>query len=109
MSGLETRSALLGKRSRRYLEVDITGLGPVRIQSLSERERAELEVKAMSDTSQFRANLIALTLVDEDGARLFADSDVDSILEVDSSLTGELAAHINEHCEVPRTEESVKN
>ena len=111
MSGLKTREAILSKTTRRYATIELPEVGEVRVRSLTERERSICELKAVEDTQNFRATLIAMTLVDEDGDRLFTDSDVVTIGEIDSAVTGAIVTKIEEHCQVigPSVEDEVKN
>ena len=106
-----TRDELLSTCKRRYRLAEIAGLPqPVRIQSLSEGERATIETKLSgSDLSKLRAALVVRCVVDEDGDRLFADEDVDQVLEMDSTIVSEISDAIQDHCATAEIEELAKN
>lgn len=106
----DIRDKLLGSVKRRYSTADIAGLGQVRMQSLTELERAQIEQVATTDVTRMRAHLIALSLVDDDGNRLFADQEVETILKMDSRLTGDLSTAVMLHVgRQDATEDAVKN
>lgn len=112
------RADLLKFKTRRYAEVPADWIAPgkrVRIQSMTERERAELE-KAVTDGdgASVRALVIVATLVDSQGHRIFTDDHVDMIDSLDSQVTGALFDAISEHCDMQgdrlgRIEDHVKN
>lgn len=91
------RDRLLATCKRRYSTATIDGIGEVRLQSLSELERAKVEVASKNDQFKLRALLIAVSLVDVDGNRLFSDDDVDSVLSMDSRITLRLSDAVLEH------------
>jgi hypothetical protein len=92
-----TREALLGKSARRYLDVVIGDGETVRIQSLSEADLGEYDAAAY-DKQTYKVTpqcvvlrrrlLVALSLVDDEGKRLFKSSEVDSLLDVDAKVVG---------------------
>lgn len=105
-----TRDNLLATTRRRYTVCELPGIGAVRIQSISELDRAKIEQVAAQDITRMRAQLLALTLVDDEGARLFADSELDTILAMDSRVTNELSSRAMEHVGTQDgTDELVKN
>lgn len=77
---------------RRYLEDNVEGIGPVRFQSFSERERSEFERIIDTKPEESRAYLLVKTLVDAEGKRLFADNETSLILELDAAVTTTLGA-----------------
>lgn len=106
----DIRDRLLGSVKRRYSTAEVAGLGLVRMQSLTELERAQIEQVASTDVTRMRAQLIALSLVDDEGHRLFADQEVETILKMDSRLTGELSTAVMLHVgRQDTTEDEVKN
>lgn len=86
------RSALLGKRERRYREVELPSGGKVRLQSLTELERSEynselLDKKGEVDRKKLTfgtALLLVRMLVDENGKRLFMDNEYEELSGIDS-------------------------
>lgn len=88
---------------RRYRDVELPD-GVCRLQSLTERERAEFELvveKSQKDREtkrRLKAYLIAACLVDESGEKLFQPAEVDSLLSLDSLLTAKLFDACVEHC-----------
>lgn len=84
-------------RIRRYAEFEIDGFGTVRIQSLTERERASIEKQAGGDDFCYRASLIALAVVDSNGDRVFSDADVDQLAEADCQITIALSDAVIAH------------
>lgn len=106
----DIRDKLLGSVQRRYSTVEVPGLGAVRLQSLTELERAQIEQVAATDVTRMRAQLIAVALVDDAGNRLFSDQETDHILRMDSRLTGELSTAVMLHVgRQDTTEDQVKN
>jgi hypothetical protein len=104
------RDALLASTKRRYTTTEVSGLGTVRLQSLTELERAKIEEVASTDVTRMRAHLIAFALVDDDGNRLFADLEVEQILKMDSRLTGDLSTAVMLHVgRQDTTEDQLKN
>lgn len=86
-TGVVGRSALLEltRKPRRYRTVDIDGVGSFRLQALTGDEQAAYERSLLSRDgkpkgnaiSEVRVRLLARTLVDETGNRMFADSKED--------------------------------
>lgn len=91
------KRVLQDARRRRYTEFEIDGFGTVRIQSLTERERASIEKQAGNDGFCYRASLIALAVVDANGDRVFSDEDVEQLAEADCQLTISLSDAVIEH------------
>ena len=109
MATTTIRDALLASCKRRYTEETIEGLGTVRLQSLTELERAKVEVAARDNASVLRGMLIAMSLVDDEGNRLFGDGEVDTILAMDSRLTLRVSDVVLAHIGKDKTEDAVKN
>lgn len=104
---MNTRDQLRKRCQRRYRELTIDGID-FRLQSMTEAERSSVE---LSPLPRLRAVLIATCLVDEDGDRLYTDSDedIDELLKLDSRITVPLSDAISDHCQVAELEELVKN
>lgn len=94
-TGIELRSFLLDKAKRRLEQVDVAGIGRIFIQSLTERERGEIETAPAAETC---ARLIATCLVDEEGHRLFSDAELPTVLALDSKYTQPIFNAIAKHC-----------
>lgn len=82
---------------RRYAEHEIDGVGRVRLQSITEKERSEFERLADTKPDEARAYLIVRSLVDADGLRVFADEDVKTVQEMDSAVTIALGSFVLRH------------
>ena len=104
---LRARVAALGRR--RVQEYDVPLLGPVRVQSLTAREirawRDSLTDERGKPTPRLeRANelLVALAVVDDGGARVFADDDAMSMLfdDIDSAAMSALSKIVRKHTNV---------
>ena len=107
MSESDTRAAIMSHRCRRYGRGEIEGMGTVCVQSLTERERAILDG---TPEQRMHATLISIAVVDEDGNRVFADGDVEQLLDVDSNVTRQLIELISDHCSGRMNEvEHIKN
>lgn len=86
------REALLAKKQRRYITVDLPSGGTAKLQSLTELERAEyntslLDKKGELDRDRLTfgtAMLLCRMLVDDDGKRLFLDSEYEELATIDS-------------------------
>jgi hypothetical protein len=90
--GLLDRSGLLSKKGRRYRDVELPSGGTARLQSLTELERSEynselLDKKGEVDRKKLTfgtAMLLVRMLVDEEGKRLFLDSEYEELSSIDS-------------------------
>ena len=113
MSGTQIRDALLSARTRRFREVDIPGLGTVKIQSMSERERADAQRLSEDKPGEFSARLIVTCVCNGDGHRLFSEADIPLLLEADSrvvqSLIGEILEHVQPFDTGKKDEDAAKN
>lgn len=104
------REDLVQFAKRRHTEVPFLQTGKkVRIQSLTERERAELESAIVERKGgSLRARIIAKSVVDEDGKRIFSDDDIPFIESLDSQVTSELYDAIDQHCGVIRGQDDLE-
>ena len=95
---------------RRFVSVSIPG-GEATLQSLSELERTTIFVEAGNDLPKLHAMLIAYCLVDENKDRVYSDdeSDIESILNLDASVTGPIVDAINDHLSAIDVEQAAKN
>lgn len=95
---------------RRYRNVELGEGQEARIQSLTERERAEFELcleKAKSDREirrRLKVLLVSACLVDQDGAVMFGPADRDALLEADSRVTALLFDACLDHCGFSQTD-----
>lgn len=112
LSGIELRSLLLGTAQRRFKQCDdVPNVGRIFVQSMTERERGEVETAPPAETC---ARLIIKCLVDEEGNRLFSDTkeDLQAVLSMDSQFTQPIFNEIAKHC-TPATqkeqEKDIKN
>lgn len=88
----KSRKELMAYASRKHVDVD-----GVRLQSLSELEKAKLDAlwgERYNATKQvdmvMRRELVVACIVDDDGNRLFLDSEVDLLGEWDAGIIGQL-------------------
>lgn len=96
-------------KARRFGTYPVPGLGTVRVQSLSERERAGIERAVQGGSSLYRPHMIALAVVDDEGRRVFTDDDVTDLAEVDSRLVLALAEVVATHVgPIELTEEALE-
>lgn len=96
-----SREKLLSQTSTRYVEKIIFG-ETYRMRSLSERERAEYEIKLQDKKAGMslklaRALLICRVLVDESNARLLTDEDVERVGLIDGRIASALYASALDH------------
>jgi hypothetical protein len=100
-----TREQLLEKSKRRLIDVTLSDGAVVKLQSLTEIERAEynaemLDADGAVDKEQFKygtVKLLARMIVDENGKRMFHDSEWPIIAELDSLVTEELGDAARNH------------
>lgn len=100
------RDALLSRVDRRHTTVDIPGGGTVRLQSLTEGEKAKYETSML--TKKGRVNqtkmedatcrLIVLCMVDDEGRRILSDSDTWELLKLDGAVTAAIFDVATTHC-----------
>ena len=118
---IANRSALLKLCERRYIDLELEDTGvTVRIQSLSEKEKSTYETRLIAKSGRgilrerlqdATRRLIALCLVDENNDRVFSDSDVNQIGEMDSFVSSRIYDAAQEHCGFNKgdIEDTVKN
>ena len=104
------QDAFLKPLVRRYVTKPIPGLGDVRLQSISERERSEYEAAMLDSSGRFdkkaagdsKSRLIVLCIVNEDGFRILGDHHLKTLPDMlDSSVADALYEACVEHCQVP--------
>lgn len=106
-NGLVERSAFLNSIPRRYTTVDVADFGRVRLQSLTEAEAASYDIASLDQRGRWRhklaaaarRRLLALTIVDEQGHRLFEDSDTEALGNLDARVADALFSAAAAHCE----------
>lgn len=117
-----TREMLIGGFKRRFAEVPLPSGDTVRIQNLTAGEKNkydqwpfDVDRKGGVKLNQERflktpALLIAMCVVDENGERVFADTDVDGILtHMEGCDSDVIVRQCNAHLEHRSLEQSVKN
>ena len=105
---IANRNALLKLCERRYIDLELADAGiTVRIQSLSEKEKSTYETVLIAKSGRgilrerlqdATRRLIALCLVDDKNERIFMDSDVNQIGEMDSFVSSRIYDACQEHC-----------
>lgn len=110
------KAALLLKGQRRTAKVSVPGFGEVHLRSLSEKEwaayqRDSIDLKTGQVTAHgvatAKPRLIALCVVDEKGDRVFGNSDVPAISEMDAAAVNKLYEACEKFAGV--TDEEAKN
>jgi hypothetical protein len=96
-----SREQLLSQTATRYVDKVVFG-ETYRIRSLSERERAEYEIKlqdkkAGMSLNKARALLICRVLVDETNSRLLTDDDTEAVGRIDGRIASALYSIALEH------------
>lgn len=94
MSETLGKSQILAVRQRRTELVTCPLLaGKVRVGAMTARDRDNFEAalvvadgnKRKTDFTNFRAKLVARTVIDDDGKRIFADEDADALGELEAA------------------------
>lgn len=104
MSELLSKDAILGAQDTEYEDVPVRQWGgTVRIASLPAADRDDYEtalaaaskgdVGAAHKLRNFRAKLVAKSLINEKGERLFTDADAKALGEKNAKVMGELWDH----------------
>ena len=118
---IASREALLKLCERRYSTVEIPERDiSIRIQSLSEAEKSQYETCLIAKNGRgimrerlqdATRRLIALCVVDEEGKRIFLDSDLSAIANLDSYISSRIYDACQEHCGFNKgdIDETVKN
>lgn len=118
--GLVTREQLLGATARRYIQFPVPGLsGEVRIQSLTEKEKAEWEASTLDKNGVVskdklkasRRKLVAMVVVDAEGKLVLTDDDVKALEAIDGNITNAIQFQAQAHCGIGSAtlEEARKN
>lgn len=104
-----TKDALLKLGQRRIEKRDLPGIGEVYMRSLSESEWSQFQRDSMDLTTgtvsqegiqTAKARLIVLVLADEQGNRIFANSDLPAINAMDAKVVASIYAACEEFCGV---------
>lgn len=103
-----SREQLLARRGlRRFTTVDIAGLGCVRLRSLTERERARVDLRETGAEDEpdrrraeceRRAAFIAACVVNAEGVPLYDEEDIPELAELDAGEIAALFSAIQTHC-----------
>jgi hypothetical protein len=111
---MNERERLLALSKRRYLDLDIPGLGPWRLQNLQERERMVYENavikydrKGTLDNDALQRGkrlLVQMTSVDNEGNLLFDSSDVDAMAGIDSAVINVICDAARQHVGMTKTD-----
>lgn len=109
MTDYAGRDVLMKFAVRRQADVEISGVGIVRLQSLTEKERAQILAKGTESPETVDARVIAATVIDERGYRIWSDDQLDQILSLDASVTMELRSAIDKHIAGRTIEDHGKN
>ena len=120
MAKIANRVALLKLCDRRYIDVELDAGLTVRIQSLTEKEKSAYETQLIAKSGRgiihdrlqdATRRLIAICLVDEKNDRIFSNSDIDKIGELDSFVSSRIYDAAQEHCGFNKNdiETTVKN
>lgn len=84
---MTTRDTLLKLTGRRYLPVDIPGLGPLTVRSLSELERSKVEDVSTNDRPKLKRTILIQSLVDsETKLPVFTDADMELVGTIDGAV-----------------------
>lgn len=92
---------------RRYREVRLPDGHSLRLQSLTELERQQADIGGPPE--QLTARYIAKCLVDGEGRRLYADGQIEEVLQLDAQLTIQLDQAILSHVGMRTLEDTGKN
>lgn len=110
---MSIRDNLQAAVARRFHSATVPTLGDVRIQSLSEFERAEIEERGQKTPKLFNCYLMIGTLVDDDGDRVLSEGDIEWLKQLDSRVSTAIVREILAHCgqpdEIETIEDLVKN
>ena len=93
MEIMSTRETILKLTGRRYLPVNIPGLGPLTVRSLSELERAKVEDVSQKDRQRLKRTILIQSLVDSETKQpVLTDADFDLLGEVDGAIVDEIVS-----------------
>lgn len=90
---MSLKSRLHKLTARRFRTFEVPGLGTLRVQSLTERERSIVESLIAGDHKLIKSALVQASLVDDDGSRVYGDGpeDLAEIQSLDSSIVDRIA------------------
>ena len=118
-NGFAGRAAFANAADPEYTSVEIAGIGNVRLKTINShqdglRESSLLTEDGTIDIDQLpfaKARLIVQCVVDDSGARLFADSDDEEVASWRSSIVNPLHEACKKHCGIDSDglKESAKN
>ena len=102
METLNSRNAILSAAKKRTKEIDIPDLGRLRIRRLSGMDCARLgdawkgsESRSTEENEkQIQCKIVQLALVDENGERLYGDSDLDAIGDLDKDILDQVTQEV---------------
>jgi hypothetical protein len=105
-NGFATRDQFIGASPRTFRNVEVEGLGKVRIRSITELERAKMEAPNytkkgtinLDKLGDARCRLIVAAVVDGEGNPILTNNDVQFLRNKDSKIINQLAEAIGEHC-----------
>ena len=99
--GTATRDALLSCTGKRYKTAEVAGM-VFRFQNLTERAKGNFEKKILNNKGgvniEARKLLIIATLVDDEGAKLLENNDLNKLDDLDGNITGRLFEIASAHC-----------
>ena len=113
--GYATKAEILAAKDSDVADVDVRGWGKIRLRSLSVQERLDLTGKYGDDVTaeqavEFYCELLALSLVDDAGERMFtANGDVASLKTRDFKTIEFVAQEILKHNGMQAGEETAGN
>lgn len=112
------KTAILSPQNtnRRFHVVDITGIGPVRFRSLTDKEWTRIQSTAMKKEGTIdkvhaqliNARLLVETIVDHEGNTILSESDIPALRDLDAGIMARLGTACRKHVGV-EDEEAVKN
>ena len=107
-NGYAGRDELRKACERKFTEVRVSDVGRYRLRSLNERERSRIDMLVHGDaskpleerTSEYKARLLAATLVDSEGKLLFTQNkdDLDFLQELNTSVASTIGDAVVKHC-----------
>lgn len=112
---MTTKEDLLSRYGRRVESLTVEGVGEFRVQSLSESEKATYEGTWFDKNGKVierkfrlrKALLLSLTLLDENGARMFPDEEVES-LDLCPSFVDPMFTAVQRFCRMKTDDEVVE-
>lgn len=88
---MSTRETILKLTGRRYLPVEIPGLGTLKLRSLSELERAKVEEVSVMDRPKLKRTILIQSLVDSETLQpVFTDADFDLVGTIDGAVVDKI-------------------